>query len=130
MLLQSMVGGMGNAKTPYYLTPEAPQYAALASYYATPVVSMRNALWAGGNANANGLVIIPAVQQNGGSTPLDAGHRAMADMLVYNTQRTARDLVLLPYGDYDRTALENDVAQRPVYSGEGSTANLSKFTTA
>lgn len=115
--MQSMVDGMGNATTPFYLTPEVPQYATLASYYGTPVVSMRNALWGGASANNNGLVVTRAVQQSDGATPVDAGHRSMADMLVYNTQRTAQDLVLLPFGDYDTNSMQNDIPDKPVYAG-------------
>jgi len=108
---------MGNATRPFYLTPEAPAYAALASFYGTPVVSMRNALWRSGTPNANGLITLNAVAKDG-STPLDAGHRSIVDMLAYYTQRTAEDLVLLPYGEYDRNSMARDLPERSVYSGE------------
>eukprot|EP00879_Flechtneria_rotunda_P007590 GHRR01007961.1.p1 GENE.GHRR01007961.1~~GHRR01007961.1.p1 ORF type:complete len:290 (+),score=104.64 GHRR01007961.1:365-1234(+) len=111
---------MGNGNTPYYLTPEAPQYAALASYYGTPILSMRNALWQTGNANGNSLTVINAVQQTDGSTPVDAGHKALADMLVYKTQRAAQDLLVLPYGDYDTTSIAGDVPEKPAYADVSS----------
>ncbi|KAF6266244.1 hypothetical protein COO60DRAFT_443433 [Scenedesmus sp. NREL 46B-D3] len=115
ILTQSMVPGMGNGSTPFYLTPETPQYAALASYYGTPVVSMRNAVWRSGTpTNASGI-ISDAVLQEDGSTPTNAGHKSMADMLVYNTQRTAEDLALLPYGDYDTQSMAVQVPEKPVY---------------
>lgn len=120
ILTQSMVRGMGNGNTPFYRTPEAPQYAALSSYYGVPVVSARNILWPTGTPNANSLIVTPAVAQADGSTPLDLGHAAMTDMLVYNTQRTAMDLQLLPYGDYDRNSLSAAVPDRAVYSDVGS----------
>lgn len=114
---QTMVPGMGNATRPFYLTPEAPAYAALASFYGTPVVSMRNALWRSGTPRSDGLITLNAVAKDG-STPLDAGHRSIVDMLAYYTQRTAEDLVLLPYGEYDRNSMARDLPERSVYSGE------------
>lgn len=119
-LVQTMVPGMGNATRPFYLTPEAPAYAALASFYGTPVVSMRNALWRSGKPDAAGLVTSNAVSSKDGSTPLDSGHKSITDTLVYLTQRTAEDLVLLPYGDYDRNSMSRDLPERGVYSGENS----------
>lgn len=113
-----MVPGMGNATRPFYLTPEAPAYAALASFYGTPVVSMRNALWRSGKPNSAGLINLNAVSSRDGSTPLDSGHKSIADTLVFLTQRTAEDLVLLPYGDYDRNSMSRDLPDRGVYSGE------------
>lgn len=115
--VQTMVPGMGNNTRPFYLTPEAPQYAALASFYGTPVVSMRNALWRSGRPDGKGLISLNAVSPKDGSTPLDAGHSSIADTLVFLTQRTAQDLVLLPYGDYDRQSMSRDVPERGVYSG-------------
>lgn len=115
---QSMVHGMGNGTTPFYLTPEAPQYAALSSYYGTPVVSMRNALWGSGNPNSNGEIVSTAVEQGDGSTPLTTGHKSISDMLVYNTQKTAQDLLVLPYGDYDANSIAGSVPEKPVYGGE------------
>lgn len=112
-----MVPGMGNNTRPFYLTPEAPQYAALASFYGTPVVSMRNALWRSGRPDGKGHISLNAVSPKDGSTPLDAGHSSIADTLVFLTQRTAQDLVLLPYGDYDRQSMSHDVPDRGVYSG-------------
>lgn len=109
---------MGNGSTPFYLTPEAPQYATLASFYGTPVVSLRNAIWPSGNPNALGEIVSTAVAKQDGAMPLNTGHKSMADMLVYNTQRTTEDLLLLPYGDYDRYSMAGDVPQTPVYSGE------------
>lgn len=109
---------MGNDTRPFYLTPEAPQYAALASFYGTPVVSMRNALWRSATPHTNGLITSTAVSPRDGSTPLDTGHKAINDMLVYYTQRTAQDLLLLPYGDYDKTSMERDLPDRGVYAGE------------
>eukprot|EP00878_Enallax_costatus_P011909 GHUV01012433.1.p1 GENE.GHUV01012433.1~~GHUV01012433.1.p1 ORF type:complete len:455 (+),score=84.82 GHUV01012433.1:690-2054(+) len=116
LLTQSLTFGMGNGSTPFYLTPEAPQYATLSSYYGTPVVSLRNAIWPSGNPNGNGEIVDTAIEQQDGAMPLSSGHKSMADMLVYNTQRTAEDLLLLPYGDYDRYSLAGDVPQNPVYS--------------
>lgn len=116
LLTQTMVPGMGNAKTPFYLTPEAPQYAALSSYYGTPVVSMRNALWRSGSPQSDGMIKLTAVSPTDGATPLDAGHRSIADMLVFYTQRTAQDLLLLPYGEYDRNSMSRDLPDTPVYS--------------
>lgn len=112
-----MVPGMGNATRPFYLTPEAPAYAALASFYGTPVVSMRNALWRSGKPYSNGMVTIDSVKQSDGSTPLDAGHKSITDMLVYYTQRTAQDLAILPYGEYDRNSMARDMPDRGVYAG-------------
>jgi hypothetical protein len=111
-----MVPGMGSGQRPFYLTPEAPAYAALASFYGTPVVSMRNALWRSGTPSANGMIRSADVAANG-ATPLDSGHRAITDALVFLTQRTAQDLLLLPYGDYDRNAMARDLPPTPVYSG-------------
>jgi hypothetical protein len=113
-----MVHGMGNGSTPFYLTPEAPQYAALASYYGTPVVSMRNAVWGSGTPTKSSGVITDIVLQEDGSTPVTSGHRSIADMLVYNTQQTAGDLMLLPYGDYDTQSIAMQVPETPVYGGE------------
>lgn len=120
ILTQSMVNGMGNGSTPFYLTPEAPQYAALASYYGTPVVSMRNAIWGSGTPTRNSGMITDQVVQEDGSTPLSPGHRSMADMLVFNTQRTAEDLLLLPYGDYDTQSIAMKVPDTPVYGDVSS----------
>jgi hypothetical protein len=108
---------MGNGTRPFYLTPEAPQYAAMASFYGTPVVSMRNALWRSGRPDGKGHISLNAVSPRDGSTPLDAGHKSITDTLAYLTQRTAQDLVLLPYGDYDRQSMAHDVPERGVYSG-------------
>lgn len=109
---------MGNGTRPFYLTPEAPQYAALSSYYGTPVVSLRNAIWPSGNPNAEGEIVSSSISQDDGALPISPGHKSMADMLVYDTQRTAEDLLLLPYGDYDRTSMAGDVPDKPVYGGK------------
>ncbi|KAF8057892.1 hypothetical protein HT031_005838 [Scenedesmus sp. PABB004] len=120
ILTQTMVAGMGNGQDPFYLTPEAPQYAALASYYGTPVVSMRNALWPSGAPTANGLISTPLVAPADGSTPLSAAHKSIADMLVFNTQRTAEDLLVLPFGDWDRESIASDVPDTPAYADVSS----------
>jgi hypothetical protein len=78
---------------------------------------MRNALWRSGRADGKGHISLNAVSPKDGSTPLDAGHSSIADTLVFLTQRTAQDLVLLPYGDYDRQSMSHDVPERGVYSG-------------
>jgi hypothetical protein len=123
LLTQTMVPGMGNGTRPFYLTPEAPQYAAMASFYGTPVVSMRNALWRSGRPDGKGHISLNAVSPRDGSTPLDAGHKSITDTLAYLTQRTAQDLVLLPYGDYDRQSMAHDVPERGVYSDVVSNPN-------
>jgi len=115
LLTQSMVPGAGNAKTPFYLTPEAPQYAAVAGYYGVPTVSMRNALWDDGSVSPSGLLTTTAVLASDGSTPLDPGHKAIADALVFMVQHTAQDLVLLPFGDYDNQRLDGDLPSTPLY---------------
>lgn len=69
-----MPPGMGSAQRPFYMTPEAPQYAAVSGYYNVPYVSMRNALWGDGDKTANGLMRTTAVDPKDGSTPLDEGH--------------------------------------------------------
>jgi hypothetical protein len=118
LLLQSMAPGAGNASTPFYLTPEAPQYAAVAGYYGLPTVSMRNAVWNAGTVSPDGLLTSSAVLPSDGSTPLDAGHKAIADSLVFMVQQTAQDLVLLPFGDYDNERLNGDVPSNPLYRRE------------
>lgn len=72
--LQSMPPGMGNATRPFYMTPESPQYAAVSGYYNLPYLSMRNALWRGGEVTSNGLMSSPAVVFSDGATPYDDGH--------------------------------------------------------
>lgn len=69
-----MPPGMGNATRPFWMTPEAPHYAAVAGYYNTPTVSMRNALWPAGAATADGGLRSAAVSPSDGSTPLDVAH--------------------------------------------------------
>lgn len=109
---------MGNGSTPFYLTPEAPQYAALASYYGTPTVSMRNALWSSGEpAPATASIVSSVVAQSDGSTPLTAAHRTITDSLVLLTQRTAMDLQVLPFGQYDDDSIAYDLPAKPVYAG-------------
>jgi len=39
------------------------------------------------------------------------------DSLIYLTQRVATDLQLLPYGDYDSSALASDVPSKTMYKG-------------
>lgn len=113
-----MVAGSGNGTTPYYKTPESPHYAAISGYYNLPYLSMRNALWEGGKTSDNGLMTTTAVQTSDGSTPLDAGHQAISDMLVYYTQRTAQDLQLLPYGEYDTSSMTKDVPTATMLGGK------------
>ncbi|GBF91604.1 hypothetical protein Rsub_04344 [Raphidocelis subcapitata] len=117
VLTQSMAPGMGNATKPFFMTPEAPQYSAVAGYYDVPVVSMRNALWPQGKDEAEGLMSTDAVLPADGSTPTDLGHAALADALVLLTQRTAQDLQLLPFGDWDMNALNADVPAKSMYGG-------------
>lgn len=113
-----MVPGAGNGSTPFYLTPEVPQYAAVASFYGVPTVSMRNALWDPAQAQPDSLFKSAGVSASDGSTPLDAGHKALADALVYYTQRTAEDLQLMPYGDWDQAAIDRDVPANFLYGRE------------
>jgi hypothetical protein len=42
---------------------------------------------------------------------------ALTDALVYLTQRTAQDLQLLPFGDWDKKSLRSDVPQKTMYGG-------------
>jgi hypothetical protein len=69
-----MSPGMGNGTRAFYMTPESPQYAAVAGYYNIPYISMRNALWPSGQRLASGRLISPAVNPADGATPIDAGH--------------------------------------------------------
>jgi hypothetical protein len=68
-----MAPGMGNATAPFYMTPEAPHYSAVAGYYNVPTVSMRNALWASGERTGDGKMATLAVERDG-ATPTDQGH--------------------------------------------------------
>ncbi|KAI8469582.1 MAG: hypothetical protein J3K34DRAFT_522045 [Monoraphidium minutum] len=117
VLTQTMPPGMGNASRPFYITPESPQYAAISGYYNIPYVSMRNALWPGGRLTARGTMSTDAVDAADGSTPLDAGHSAIADSLVFLTQSTARDLQLLPLGAWDTSSADADVPSKPMFGG-------------
>ncbi len=105
VLLHALAPGMGEGARPYYLTPEAPQYAAVQTYYDVPALSLRNALWEPAAARDDGTVRMTSVRSPTGLAPRDAGHDALADVLVYYTQGVARDLVLLPYGSYDSGVL-------------------------
>jgi len=116
LLVQGMAPGMGSARTPFYMTPEAPHYAAVAAYYGVPYTSLRNALWEAGATNGAGLLTSSAVAPDDGSTPLDAGHAALADALVYQTQQTVVDLAALPYGAFDDNALNGDVPSQTMYA--------------
>jgi len=117
LLVQGLAPGQGNGRTPFYITPEAPHYSAVAGYYGIPYVSLRNALWTEqGAANAQGMLSSTAVDRADGSTPLDAGHAAMADALVYHTQQTVVDLASLPYGAFDDSAQNGDVPTQTMYS--------------
>jgi hypothetical protein len=79
---------------------------------------MRNAIWGSGTPTKSSGMITDQVLQEDGSTPVTSGHKSMADMLVYNTQRTAEDLMLLPYGDYDTQSIAMQVPDKAVYGGE------------
>jgi hypothetical protein len=116
LLVQGMAPGQGNARTPFYVTPEAPHYSAVAAYYGVPYTSLRNALWEAGATNADGLLTSSAVSQTDGSTPYDAGHAALADALVYQTQQTVVDLAALPYGAFDDSAQNGDVPTQTMYA--------------
>lgn len=113
-----MVPGAGNGETPYFYTPECPHHAAVASFYGVPSVSMRNALWEPEATSSESLLKSAAVASQDGSTPLDEGHKALADVLVYYTQRTAQDLQLMPYGDWDQQAVDGDVPINYLYGRE------------
>jgi hypothetical protein len=69
-----MAPGQGNGTRPFYMTPESPQYAAVAGYYNLPYVSQRNALWPSGQRLTSGKMISTAVNPKDGATPTDAGH--------------------------------------------------------
>lgn len=69
-----MAPGQGNGTRPFYMTPESPHYAALAGYYNTPVVSLRNALWSPSMVRPDGTLVTQAVLAADGTTPTDAGH--------------------------------------------------------
>lgn len=116
LMLQTIPPGMGNTTRPFYLTPESPQYAAVSGYYNVPVLSMRNALWPGGELTATGRMSTAAVTADDGSTPEDEGHSALADSLVFLTQRTAMDLQVLPFGEWDTKSLTSDVP-KPMFNG-------------
>lgn len=44
-------------------------------------------------------------------------HRAIADSLVFLTQRTAIDLQLVPFSDADTKSIPNDLPTKTVYGG-------------
>lgn len=117
VMVQTLAPGMGNGTAPFYMTPESPHYAAVAAYYDTPTVSLRNALWPAGARTADGGLDSPSVSADDGSTPKNYGHAALADALVFLTQRTAQDLQLLPFGDYDTRAINADVPSKAMYGG-------------
>jgi hypothetical protein len=110
--LQSLAQGAGNGTRPFYLTPEAPQYAALATYYNLPYASLRNALWDPSATGADGTATLTGVSATDGATPLDAGHSSMADMLVFKTQQAAQVGGPLGGGDAERQRVDGMPEQR------------------
>ncbi|GIL58946.1 hypothetical protein Vafri_13943 [Volvox africanus] len=88
---------------------------ALAQYYDLQYLSLRTALYR-----------LAAIDQEDGFRwdqifvdhhPGDAGHRVMADLVVYMLQDTALDLLLDPWSDKEQRAEQEKPLQGPMYSG-------------
>ena len=98
MLVSEMAyppGGMnGKAKRSFFATPED-NYGNLAQYYDVPAISFRDAMWQLGDNGRDGMAWADFMADDR-LHPKDAGHKYMADMVVYLLQQTAVDLLVHP----------------------------------
>ena len=118
MLVSEMAyppGGMnGKGKRPFFATPED-TYGGLAQYYDAPTISFRDAMWQLGDNGVGGAKWADFLADDR-LHPNDAGHKLMADMVVFLLQQTAVDVLLHPPSDAEVAAAAAPLPP-PMFSG-------------
>ncbi|WIA28011.1 hypothetical protein OEZ86_010599 [Tetradesmus obliquus] len=102
LLVQLMPKGAAfspsNKEKVHYFHTLEDNYGALAQYYDAPWLSWRNSVWRLGELHRYGYNWTDFMWNKDFMHPIDAGHKAIADVVVYAIQQSALQLAMSPYG--------------------------------